>query len=41
MIVADPTNKFVFVPCKGADYVAQFVFDARERESRRRMPSRT
>ncbi len=28
MIVADPTNKFVFVPCKGADYVAQFVFDA-------------
>jgi 6-phosphogluconolactonase len=28
MIVADPTNKFVFVPCKGADYVAQFLFDA-------------
>ncbi len=27
MIVADPTNHFVFVPCKGADYVAQFVFD--------------
>jgi 6-phosphogluconolactonase len=28
MIVADPSNHFVFVPCKGADYVAQFVFDA-------------
>jgi 6-phosphogluconolactonase len=28
MIVADPSNRFVFVPCKGADYVAQFVFDA-------------
>ncbi len=28
MIVSDPTNKFVFVPCKGADYVAQFLFDA-------------
>ena len=28
MIVADPTDRFVFVPCKGADYVAQFLFDA-------------
>lgn len=28
MIVADPSNRFVFVPCKGADYVAQFLFDA-------------
>jgi 6-phosphogluconolactonase len=28
MIVADPTNKFVFVPCKGADYIAEFTFDA-------------
>lgn len=28
MIVADPSNKFVFVPCLGADYVAQFTFDA-------------
>jgi 6-phosphogluconolactonase len=28
MIVADPTNKFVYVPCKGADYIAQFTFDA-------------
>ncbi len=27
MIIADPTNHFVFVPCKGADYVAQYVFD--------------
>lgn len=27
MIIADPSNCFVFVPCKGADYVAQFVFD--------------
>lgn len=27
MIIADPSNRFVFVPCKGADYVAQFVFD--------------
>ncbi len=27
MIVPDPSNRFVFVPCKGADYVAQFVFD--------------
>ena len=29
MIIADPTNRFVFVPCKGSDYVAQFTFDAR------------
>jgi 6-phosphogluconolactonase len=28
MAIADPSNHFVFVPCKGADYVAQFVFDA-------------
>jgi 6-phosphogluconolactonase len=28
MIVTDPSNKFVFVPCKGVDYVAQFLFDA-------------
>jgi 6-phosphogluconolactonase len=27
MIIADPTNHFVFVPCKGADMVAQYVFD--------------
>jgi 6-phosphogluconolactonase len=28
MIVLDPSNRYAFVPCKGADYVAQFVFDA-------------
>ncbi|HEY4014987.1 MAG TPA: lactonase family protein, partial [Polyangiaceae bacterium] len=28
MAIVDPSNHFVFVPCKGADYVAQFVFDA-------------
>ncbi len=28
LFIADPTNHFVFVPCKGADYVAQYVFDA-------------
>jgi 6-phosphogluconolactonase len=28
MIIADPSNRFVFVPCKAADYVAQFVFDS-------------
>ncbi|HEY8088282.1 MAG TPA: lactonase family protein, partial [Polyangiaceae bacterium] len=28
MIVADPSDRFVFVPCKGADYVAQYLFDA-------------
>jgi len=28
MIIADPSNHFVFVPCKGVDYVAQYVFDA-------------
>jgi 6-phosphogluconolactonase len=28
MIQPDPSNRFVFVPCKGADYVAQYVFDA-------------
>ena len=27
MIVTDPSNQFVFVPCLGADYVAQFLFD--------------
>jgi 6-phosphogluconolactonase len=28
MILPDPGNHFVFVPCKGSDYVAQFMFDA-------------
>ncbi len=28
MVIADPSNRFVFVPCKAADYVAQFVFDS-------------
>jgi 6-phosphogluconolactonase len=28
MMAADPSNKFVFVPCLGSDYVAQYVFDA-------------
>jgi 6-phosphogluconolactonase len=28
MIQPDPSNRFVFVPCKGADFVAQYVFDA-------------
>jgi 6-phosphogluconolactonase len=28
MILTDPTNHFAFVPCKGSDYVAQFLFDA-------------
>lgn len=28
MIVADAANHFVFVPCKGSDYVAQYSFDA-------------
>ena len=28
MILADPSDRFVFVPCLGADYVAQFLFDA-------------
>jgi 6-phosphogluconolactonase len=27
MMIPDPTNHFVFVPCLGKDYVAQFVFD--------------
>lgn len=27
MILTDPTNKFAFVPCKGADSVAQYTFD--------------
>jgi 6-phosphogluconolactonase len=27
-IVADPSDRFVFVPCKGSDHVAQFLFDA-------------
>ena len=26
--MADPSNKFVFVPCLGSDYVAQFTFNA-------------
>ena len=28
MMIADPSNRFVFVPCLGSDYVAQYVFDA-------------
>ncbi len=28
MILPDPSNRFVFVPCLGADYVAQYLFDA-------------
>jgi 6-phosphogluconolactonase len=28
MILPDPSGRFVFVPCKGADYVAQYVLDA-------------
>jgi 6-phosphogluconolactonase len=28
MILTDPSNRFAFVPCKGSDYVAEFVFDA-------------
>jgi len=27
MIFADPTGRFVFVPCLGSNYVAQFTFD--------------
>jgi 6-phosphogluconolactonase len=27
MIIADPSNRYVFVPCLGANYVAQFEFD--------------
>jgi 6-phosphogluconolactonase len=27
-VLADPSNRYVFVPCLGADYVAQFRFDA-------------
>jgi 6-phosphogluconolactonase len=27
MIVTDPNNRFAFVPCKGSDFVAQYVFD--------------
>ncbi|MDB4954927.1 MAG: 6-phosphogluconolactonase [Myxococcales bacterium] len=27
-IIADPSNRYVFVPCLGANYVAQFAFDA-------------
>jgi 6-phosphogluconolactonase len=27
MILPDPSDRFVFVPCKGSDYVAQFTFD--------------
>jgi len=27
MIAADPTNGFVFVPCKGGPFVAQLIFD--------------
>jgi len=28
LIRTDPTNHFAFVPCKGSDHVAQFLFDA-------------
>ena len=28
MIVTDPSNQYAFVPCKGADYIAQYRFDA-------------
>ncbi len=28
MTLVDPSNRFLLVPCKGSDYVAQFVFDA-------------
>src|SRR5262249_19021042 len=27
-IITDPANKFVFVPCLGSDYVAQYSFSA-------------
>jgi|CXWL01.1.fsa_nt_gi 6-phosphogluconolactonase len=27
-IVADPSNRYVFVPCKGDNWVAQYLFDA-------------
>jgi 6-phosphogluconolactonase len=27
MILTDPNNRFAFVPCKGSDFVAQYVFD--------------
>jgi 6-phosphogluconolactonase len=29
MVAVDPSGQFVFVPCRGADYVAEFLFDAR------------
>jgi 6-phosphogluconolactonase len=28
MTLIDPSNRFVLVPCKGSDYVAELVFDA-------------
>jgi 6-phosphogluconolactonase len=28
MTLIDPSNRFLLVPCKGSDYVAEFVFDA-------------
>jgi 6-phosphogluconolactonase len=28
MIAPDPSNRFVFVPCLGSDYIAQYLFDA-------------
>ena len=28
MILSDASNRFVFVPCKGADYIAQYRFDS-------------
>ncbi len=27
MILVDPSDRYVFVPCKGSDYIAQFLFD--------------
>jgi 6-phosphogluconolactonase len=27
-MIADPSNRYVFVPCLGSDYVAQYTFDA-------------
>jgi len=27
MILTDPSNRYVFVPCLGSDYVAQYLFD--------------
>lgn len=29
MMITDPSEKFVFVPCLGSDYVAQYLFDVK------------